>query len=142
MESCGKSSQSRERQSQFREILLYMRRRVNGVNVIFGGDTNLRDREVDAVGGLPSEILDAWVSCGSPHDAEFTWDMSQNDNNDMDGAHPKLRFDRIFLRPAQTGKVVEPNAFTLIGKERLSCGKFASDHWGIWSEFIVKINNE
>ena len=133
LESC--KPKSNERKSQFKEILLYMRRRPNGVNVIFGGDTNLRDKEVEAVGGLPNEVLDAWASCGSPHDAEFTWDMSENDNKDMNGAKPKLRFDRIFLRPAQNGNVVRPQILTLIGKERLSCGRFASDHWGIWLEF-------
>ena len=75
LESCGVNSQERKR--QFREILLYMRRRRSNVNVIFGGDTNLRDKEVDAVGGLPTEVLDAWVSCGSPPHAEYTWDMSE-----------------------------------------------------------------
>ena len=133
LESC--KPKSNERKSQFRDILLYTRRRRNGVNVIFGGDTNLRDREVAAVGDLRNEVLDAWASCGSPHDAQFTWDMSENDNKDMNGAKPKLRFDRIFVRPAQNGKVVRPQIFTLIGKERLSCGRFASDHWGIWLEF-------
>lgn len=132
LESC--KPKSNKRKSQFKEILLYMRRQRNGVNVIFGGDTNLRDKEVEAVGGLPNEVLDAWASCGSPHDAEFTWDMSENDNKDMNGAKP-LRFDRIFLRPAQNGKMVRPQKFTLIGKERLSCERFASDHWGIWLEF-------
>ena len=136
LESCGSSS--KERKNQLREILLYMRRRVNNVTVIFGGDTNLRDKEVNAVGGLPNEVLDVWESCGSPQDAKFTWDISENDNKDMNGAQPKLRFDRIFLRQAQSGKVVKPNTFTLIGKERLSCGRFASDHWGVWLEFSVE----
>jgi tyrosyl-DNA phosphodiesterase 2 len=116
-----------------------MRRRFNSVNVIFGGDTNLRDKEVDDVGGLPNEIVDVWASCGSPVDSEFTWDLSENDNKEMNGGpQPKKRFDRIFLRQAKSGKVVNPGTFTLIGKERLSCGRFASDHWGIWLEFSVK----
>ena len=135
LESCGPSSN--ERKNQLREVLLYMRRRVNSANVIFVGDTNLRDQEVNAVGGLPNEVLDVWESCGSPQDAKFTWDMSENDNKDMNGAQ-QHRFDRIFLRQAQSGKVVKPNTFSLIGKERLSCGRFASDHWGVWLEFSVE----
>jgi tyrosyl-DNA phosphodiesterase 2 len=82
-----------------------------------------------------TRLLDAWASCGSPHDAQFTWDMSENDNKDMNGAKPKHRFDRIFVRPAQNGNVVRPQIFTLIGKQRLNCERFASDHWGIWLEF-------
>ena len=78
-------------------------------------------------------------NCGSPTEAEFTWDMSENDNMVMQGdREPRLRFDRIFLRPAQTGKVVKPQIFTHIGKQRLGCGRFASDHWGIWLEFSVE----
>ena len=136
LESCG--SETSERKRQFNDILLYMRRRPNGVNVIFGGDTNLRDKEVVAVGGLPDEVCDTWVTCGSPTEAEFTWDMSENDNKVMPGgSKPKLRFDRIFLRPAKTGTVAKPQIFTHIGKQRLGCGRFPSDHWGIWLEFSL-----
>ena len=137
LESLGKCSN--QRKNQLREILLYMKRRPNCANVVFGGDTNLRDKEVGAVGGLPDEVLDVWEYCGSPLDAKFTWDMSKNDNKDMNGGTPKLRFDRIFLRPAGNGEVkVKPTSFTLIGKERLECGRFSSDHWGIWLEFSVE----
>ena len=114
LESCG--SETSERKRQFNDILLYMRRRPNGVNVIFGGDTNLRDNEVVAVGGLPDEVCDTWVTCGSPTEAEFTWDMSENDNMVMpDGREPRLRFDQIFLRSAQTGKVVKPQYSPILG---------------------------
>ena len=136
LESCKENSQERKR--QFREIILYMRKRPSNVNVIFGDDTNLRDKEVDTVGGLPTEVLDAWVSCGSPPHAEYTWDMSENDNLDMGGTEPRLRFDRIFYRPAENGKEVKSKAFTLIGKQRLSCGRFPSDHWGIWLELSIE----
>ena len=132
-------SSSNERKRQLNDIFLYMRRRPKEVNVIFGGDTNLRDREVVAVGGLPDEVCDVWSNCGSPPEAQFTWNMSENDNKVMPGGtKPKRRFDRIFLRSAQAGKVVKPQVFTLIGKQRLACGRFASDHWGIWLEFSVE----
>ncbi|XP_028404302.1 tyrosyl-DNA phosphodiesterase 2-like [Dendronephthya gigantea] len=137
LESMNKKSE--ERKKQFKEILLYMRRRPSRANVVFGGDTNLRDKEVADVQGLPEEVFDVWEYCGSSQDAEFTWDMSENDNIDMNGGTPKLRFDRIFLRSAKNGEVkLNPSSFTLIGKERLQCGRFPSDHWGIWLEFSVE----
>ena len=129
-----------ERKKQFSEILEYMKRQSDGFNVVFGGDTNLRDKEVSAVGGLPSGVLDAWESCGSSLTTKYTWDMAENDN--MQKAYerpPKLRFDRIFVRPAKEAKSIKPISFTLVGKERLTQSKrFASDHWGVWLEFSVQ----
>ena len=128
-----------ERKKQFSEILEYMKRQNDNFNVIFGGDTNLRDTEVAAVGGLPSGILDAWESCGSALTTKYTWNMAENDNNERAYQKPpKLRFDRLFVRPAKQEKAIKPRTFTLIGKERLrGCKRFASDHWGIWLELRV-----
>jgi len=105
--------------------------------VIFGGDTNLRDAEVSSVGGLPSGIVDAWEECGRPADSQFTWDMTINDN--LDWAYPRkprIRFDRLFMRPAQGTHALKATNFALVGKERLvGCRRFPSDHWGVWCEF-------
>ena len=129
-----------ERKKQFSEILDYMKRQSENFNVIFGGDTNLRDTEVNAVGGVPSGILDAWASCGSPLTAKYTWNMAENDNSGKAYQRPpKFRFDRIFVRPAKEAKTVKPSKFVLVGKERLSgINRFASDHWGIWLELSVQ----
>jgi hypothetical protein len=40
-----------ERKKQFSEILDYIKRQNENFNVVFGGDTNLRDTEVTAVRG-------------------------------------------------------------------------------------------
>ena len=128
-----------ERKKQFSEILDYMKRQNENFNVVFGGDTNLRDTEVTAVGGLPSGVFDAWVSCGSALTTKYTWNMAENDNSGREyQTPPKLRVDRIFVRPAKEAKAIEPSTFTLVGKERLrGCKRFASDHWGVWLEFSV-----
>ena len=128
-----------ERKKQFSEILDYMKRQSENFNVIFGGDTNLRDTEVSAVGGVPSGVLDAWASCGSVLTTKYTWNMAENDNNgNAYQKPPKFRFDRIFIRPAKEAKTIKPNTFALVGKERLrGCNRFASDHWGIWLELSI-----
>ena len=129
---------SAERKNQLKEILEYMKRQSGNFNVVFGGDTNLRDSEVNAIGGLPNGVFDAWEACGSPLTAQYSWDTSENDN--MQSAYKaKLRFDRIFIKPAENSQKLVPSAFTLVGKERLaSCGRFASDHWAIWLEIKVQ----
>ena len=129
-----------ERKKQFSEILDYMKRQNENFNVIFGGDTNLRDTEVNAVGGVPSGILDAWASCGSALTTKYTWNMAGNNNNGKAYQRPpKLRFDRIFVRPAKEAKTIKPSTFSLVGKERLkNCKRFASDHWAIWLELSVQ----
>ncbi|CAB3983924.1 Tyrosyl-DNA phosphodiesterase 2 [Paramuricea clavata] len=129
-----------ERKKQFSEILDYMKRQNENFNVIFGGDTNLRDTEVNAVGGVPSGILDAWASCGSALITKYTWNMAENNNNGKAYQRPpKLRFDRIFVRPAKEAKAIKPSTFSLVGKERLKgCKRFASDHWAIWLEFSIQ----
>ena len=125
-----------ERKKQFSEILDYMKRQSKNFNVIFGGDTNLYDTEVSAVGGVPSGVLDAWTSCDSALTTKYTWNMAENDN--LGKGSSKFRFDRIFIRPTKKAKAIEPSTFTLVGKERLrGCKRFASDHWGIWLELSI-----
>ena len=125
-----------ERKRQFEQVLMNMTGQPPQATVIFGGDTNLRDAEVSAVGGLPSGVVDAWEECGSPADSKFTWDVSINDN--LDWAHPRkprLRFDRLFMRRAQGACYLKVAKFELVGMERLAgCGRFPSDHWGVCCE--------
>jgi endonuclease/exonuclease/phosphatase family metal-dependent hydrolase len=66
--------------------------------VIFGGDTNLRDKECPP-GSLPPGVADAWEAAGSPPAAALTWDMRKNDNKPFPGgSKPALRFDRVWFR--------------------------------------------
>ena len=129
---------SAERKNQLKEILEYMKRQTGNFNVVFGGDTNLRDSEVNAIGGLPNGVFDAWEKCGSSLTAQYSWDTSEN-NNTQSSYKAKLRFDRIFIKPAENSQKLMPSDFTLVGKERLaSCGRFASDHWAVWLEIKVQ----
>ena len=48
-----------------------------GRNVMFGGDLNMRDKELQEVGGLPPGARDCWEACGRRKEAEFTWDISR-----------------------------------------------------------------
>jgi len=104
--------------------------------VIFGGDLNLRDSELAAIGGIPSGIVDLWEASGKRKEAQFTWDMSLNDNKEMPpGAKFKCRcrFDRLYMRqPATSAPKMKPVYFEFAGIERLKdCRRFCSDHWGI-----------
>lgn len=105
---------------------------------ILGGDMNLRDEEVIAVGGLLPNMVDMWEVCGSQEEHKYTWDISANDNLDWKYRNkPQLRFDRMFLCP-HGGPFIKPLTFELVGKERLpGVGRFPSDHWGMWCVFEV-----
>ncbi|KAJ7382512.1 Tyrosyl-DNA phosphodiesterase 2 [Desmophyllum pertusum] len=102
LESTGEGQCKVERKGQLQQVLTSMTEQPPQATVIFGGDTNLRDAEVSAIGGLPNGIVDAWEESGSPADAKFTWDVSINDNLDLKYRNkPRLRFDRLFVRSAQ-----------------------------------------
>ncbi|XP_038051974.1 tyrosyl-DNA phosphodiesterase 2-like [Patiria miniata] len=137
LESTGQPKAIEERQKQFSRAVYLMKTAPAEHTVFFGGDTNLRDKEV-ARFGVPSYIHDVWEMCGSPSGAKYTWDLTQNDN--LDWPHPnrpRLRFDRLFLRHPKTAPRLEPKTFNLLGTERLPCHKFPSDHWGIVCDFEV-----
>ena len=46
-------------------------------NVIFGGDLNMRDKELAEVGGIPAGTKDCWQHCGAREVAKYTWDMTR-----------------------------------------------------------------
>jgi len=110
--------------------------------VIFGGDLNLRDTELAKIGGVPPHTVDLWEASGKRKEAQFTWDMSLNDNKEMPpGAKFKCRcrFDRLYLRqPLDETPKLKPVYFELAGIERLKdCRRFCSDHWGILSHLDI-----
>ncbi|KPP59592.1 hypothetical protein Z043_122472 [Scleropages formosus] len=135
LESCRANSQ--ERLNQLRRMWKRMKEAPDNVTVIFGGDTNLRDWEVQKLGGLPQGISDVWEDLGSPEDCRYTWDTTTNDNREIPH-RVQLRFDRFFLRAARDGAQMVPESMSLIGPERLRCGRFISDHWGILCSFAVQ----
>ncbi|XP_053104295.1 tyrosyl-DNA phosphodiesterase 2 [Hemicordylus capensis] len=125
-----------ERLNQLKLVLKKMQEASKSSTVIFGGDTNLRDKEVAKLGGLPTSIVDIWEFLGKPEHCRYTWDTSQNTNLAV-AYNCKLRFDRLFLRAASTGGQIIPQSLDLIGLEKLDCGMFPSDHWGLLCNFDV-----
>ncbi len=133
-----------ERKRQLEQVLTRMTEQPLQATVIFGGDTNLRDAEVSAIGGLPSGIIDAWEECGRPADSQFTWDIRKNDNLNWPYPNkPKIRFDRLFVRAGQGQHALKATKFELVGMERLAgCRRFPSDHWGVLCEFLQPSDNK
>jgi len=129
---------SEERQKQLRQCLDIVNKRPHGSVVLLGGDLNMRDKEVTAVGGLPDGVRDVWQICGSRKEAEFTWDMQRNSNLEWPGKFkPKCRFDRVYLKDSQPSKV-KAKSFGLIGLQRITGAQsFPSDHWGISIELAL-----
>lgn len=143
---------SEERKNQFSQILTMMRDKVeNGYSTFFAGDTNLRESEVSAkqiqkvlpsnqqLNKKPKTALnkfgDAWVLAGSPDNHKFTWDVAKNDNLSFNADFkPRARYDRAFtLSPSKNERISQ---FRLVGLDRLECGKFISDHWGLCIDII------
>ncbi|XP_040316233.1 tyrosyl-DNA phosphodiesterase 2 isoform X2 [Herpailurus yagouaroundi] len=125
---------AKERMNQLKMVLKKMQEVPASATVIFAGDTNLRDHEVsDKVtkcGGLPGNILDVWEFLGKPKHCQYTWDTQMNSNLGI-SATCKLRFDRIFFRTAAESGHIVPHSLDLLGLEKLDCGRFPSDHWGL-----------
>ncbi|KAM4028534.1 tyrosyl-DNA phosphodiesterase 2 isoform 2-T2 [Anomaloglossus baeobatrachus] len=123
-----------ERRKQLQIVLKKIQEIPASSTVIFGGDTNLRDQEVAKLGGLPSKVLDIWEYLGKPEHCRYTWDTKINSN--LKAPYTcRLRFDRIFYRAAEDGSQVVPQSLDLIGTEKLDCGRFPSDHWGLFCDF-------
>ncbi|XP_075600689.1 tyrosyl-DNA phosphodiesterase 2 [Balearica regulorum gibbericeps] len=128
-------SHSKERLKQLQIVLNKMQEESESTTVIFGGDTNLRDSEVTKLGNLPNNIMDIWEFLGKPQHCRYTWDTHSNTN--LDARYKcKMRFDRVYFRPAAEGHII-PRSMDLIGLEKLDCGRFPSDHWGLLCNFDV-----
>lgn len=83
--------------------------------------------------GLPDCVCDVWEQLGEPEHCRYTWDTHANTNNDH-RYKSRFRFDRLYLRRAAGDGVpqLEPDSMALIGMEKLKCGCYTSDHWGIY----------
>lgn len=136
-ESC--KGQSGERMKQLKVVLQRMREAPDHVTVLFGGDTNLRDTEVAKVGGLPEGVCDVWERLGKQEHCRYTWDTRANSNKSVPYVS-RCRFDRVYLRPAKEGSRTPQLAadhMDLLGQEKLDCGRYTSDHWGVYCTFTV-----
>ncbi|XP_029022060.1 tyrosyl-DNA phosphodiesterase 2 isoform X2 [Betta splendens] len=134
-ESC--KGHAEERMKQLRVVMQRMREAPDTVTVLFGGDTNLRDPEVAKV-GLPSGVYDLWEKLGKQEHCRYTWDTKAN-NNKAAKYVSRCRFDRIYIRPPTKDGVphLVPDHMALVGLEKLDCGRYTSDHWGIYCSFTA-----
>ncbi|XP_039977101.1 tyrosyl-DNA phosphodiesterase 2 isoform X1 [Xiphias gladius] len=133
LESC--KGHAEERMKQLRVVMRRMSEAPDNVTVLFGGDTNLRDTEVAKV-GLPSSVCDVWEQLGKQEHCRYTWDTKTNNNKNIPFVS-RCRFDRVYLRPATKDGVprLAPDHMALVGLEKLDCGRYTSDHWGIYCSF-------
>ncbi|XP_024863334.1 tyrosyl-DNA phosphodiesterase 2 isoform X2 [Kryptolebias marmoratus] len=136
LESC--KGHAEERMKQLRVVMQRMKDAPDDVSVLFGGDTNLRDTEVAKV-GLPSSVCDVWERLGKQEHCRYTWDTKANSNKTVPYVS-RCRFDRIYLRPATQEGVprLGPDHMALVGLEKLDCGRYTSDHWGIYCSFTAE----
>ncbi|XP_076735223.1 tyrosyl-DNA phosphodiesterase 2-like isoform X1 [Maylandia zebra] len=135
-ESC--KANAKERMNQLHVVKWRFKHAPDDVTVVFGGDTNLRDAEVTKV-GLPATVCDVWERLGKQEHCRYTWDTSANNNKKA--SYPvRFRFDRIYLRPAVRRGVprLAPDHMALVGLEKLDCGRYTSDHWGIYCTFSAE----
>jgi len=121
-----------ERMKQLEQCLGLVDRRPPDSTVIFGGDLNMRDKELASIGGLPAGVKDTWEEMGRRKEVEYTWDMQRNTNLEWPGKwKPRCRFDRVYLRE-NMDRMVTVAGYGLVGLEKVEgCQTFPSDHWGI-----------
>ena len=129
---------AKERQRQLKQCfdLVNTNQSIDKANVIFAGDLNMRAEDLKKVGGIPSGVTDAWETTGENPDTKFTWDLELNDNKVFPNCKPRARFDRMYFKRAQSGATIQCIDFVLVGVERLVCGMFPSDHFGILATFV------
>uniref|UniRef100_A0A3P9B6A5 Tyrosyl-DNA phosphodiesterase 2 n=1 Tax=Maylandia zebra TaxID=106582 RepID=A0A3P9B6A5_9CICH len=135
-ESCKENTA--ERLKQLHVVKRRLKHAPDDVTVVFGGDTNLRDAEVTKV-GLPATVCDVWERLGKQEHCRYTWDTSANNNKTFPFV-ARCRFDRIYLRPAIKRGIprLAPDHMALVGLEKLDCGRYTSDHWGIYCTFSAE----
>ncbi|VDH95245.1 tyrosyl-DNA phosphodiesterase 2 [Mytilus galloprovincialis] len=136
---------SDERKHQMKRALHHVVNASRDRTVLFGGDFNIKDREIREMKGLPKGVLDLWIETGRNKETQFTWDTSINTNQTWvanQDFKPKIRFDRIYMRHPKTEPVISPVSFQLIGQEKIpTCDCFPSDHWGILVHFDINKSN-
>ncbi|CAF3810090.1 unnamed protein product [Adineta steineri] len=109
--------------------------------VLFGGDLNMRERELREIGNIPSGICDLWIETGKQKECTYTWDMSINTNNYFpnENNRPRARFDRLYFRKSLKNDIkFQPICFEVKGLEIIpSIQRYCSDHWAIQAYFNI-----
>lgn len=86
--------------------------------------------------GLAPGVCDVWERLGRQEHCRYTWDTKANSNKQAPYVS-RCRFDRIYFRPAvkDGAPCLSPDHMALVGLEKLDCGRYISDHWGIYCSF-------
>lgn len=116
------------RKAQFNECMKKFEQNI-GTNtlVLFGGDLNIRDTEIDT---FHPAIKDAWIAAGSDKKTEYTWDCKLNTNKALPH-FIRCRFDRIYYNGPY--KKVE---FALHGTQQIkNIQRYPSDHFAAVAVF-------
>ncbi|ODM98468.1 Tyrosyl-DNA phosphodiesterase 2 [Orchesella cincta] len=106
-------------------------------NVIFGGDLNLEDGEEDGL--APETVKDLWIEYGSLDDLKFTWDYTENKNEQLpdSSGEPQRRYDRLYFRCSTSFNMHTEN-LKLLGKDMVEGTNYhPSDHWALLETFKV-----
>ncbi len=111
---------AKQRIEQLRKCIKEAQNQDENYLVFFGGDLNMRDAEVTAIGGLPKGFSDLWEATGARNEAKFTWDLTRNTNLTWNQKFkPRCRFDRMFFRENRNSNqefTLMPVYFELEGK--------------------------
>ncbi|CAM4805478.1 unnamed protein product [Rotaria magnacalcarata] len=140
-ESCAQPVSSHQRVEQL--LLCFKRMKDAPLDrvVLFGGDLNMRENELQKAGHIPTGMCDLWIETGKPEECAYTWDMKMNTNKDFSSSvsPPRARFDRLYFRPSNRPDLkFQPINFELKGLEKISSvQRFCSDHWAIQASFEV-----
>lgn len=133
---------TKPRMDQLKKCFDEMQKQDKNCIVLFGGDLNLRDKELESIGGLPKNIHDLWSVTGERKECLYTWDCVRNNNLSINygSKTPRCRFDRLYYREListqENYTTLVPVYFELEGLEKLkSCNRFCSDHWAIQCYF-------
>ena len=94
--------------------------------------------QLEEIGGVPEGILDIWDMLGRQQETYATWDTTANDNSKGTGPQGQGRLDRVYLRNRVRQPVLKPVLLELLGKERLACNYFPSNHWGVLVYFQIQ----
>ncbi|CAF0850964.1 unnamed protein product [Adineta steineri] len=132
---------SKERMKQLKLCFKHMTDAPSHRIALFGGDLNIREKELQKVGDVPSSIVDLWIATGKRKECTYTWDINRNTNVYYPSTEyrPRARFDRLYYRPStQTTIQFQPVYFELEGLEKLpSIKRYCSDHWAIQAYFDI-----
>ncbi|CAF2709939.1 unnamed protein product [Rotaria sp. Silwood2] len=132
---------SKERIEQLKLCFKHMLDSPSHRIVLFGGDLNIREKELQKAGDIPSGIVDLWIETGKRKECTYTWDMNRNTNvyYPSNTYRPRARFDRLYYRPSKENAIqFKPVYFELEGLEKLpSIKRYCSDHWAIQTYFDI-----